>query len=323
MMPLRHVPPRPAIESASREAGALIDPFGRPVDDLRVSVTPACDLACWFCHHEGTRNGAREMSAWELRAIVRIASRLGIRYLKLTGGEPLLRPDLVDVVRHTTPLFEEVSLVTNGQRLESVAGALHSAGLRRVNVSLHTLDAGEYRKLTGAPVEPVLRGIRAAVNAGLFPVKANVVVTPRTPMDLDRLLSWAAAERVALQFIELHTPPGTASRVESERVPLGALEEELVSRAGAVTTHRLHGRRRYHLDGVSVDVTRPQGNASFCASCTRLRLTHDGRLRPCLMRTGNEVDLLGPLRRGASEQDLEQAFRRAASNRAPYWRSLP
>lgn len=198
------------------ETGPLVDPFGRPVLDVRLSVNASCNLRCWFCHQEGTPGPGRMMSADEIRILARTAAGLGVKYAKITGGEPLLRADIVNIVRHLTPLFREVSLVTNGQKLELYAASLRAAGLARINVSLHSLDADVYRSLTGAHVEPVLGGVRAAREAGLNPVKVNIVATRQTLERLDALLDWGARERVTLQLIELHAPtpppPGDASR---------------------------------------------------------------------------------------------------------------
>lgn len=300
----------------------LLDRFGRCVDDLRISLTSACDLSCWFCHHEGVSpNGATGMSVEEVERIARAASRLGVRFLKLTGGEPLLRRDIVEIVRRASPHFESVSLVTNGQRLDPLARPLRQAGLARVNVSVHTVDPGAYRALTGGDLAPVLRGVRAAVEAGLSPVKANAVVTERTAQDLPALLRWAAKERVGLQLIELHGPPSLSSKLVEARALVSPIEEELQRRASAIELSRMHNRRRYRIDGVSVEVTRPEENPSFCQACTRLRVTAKGELKPCLMRADNHVDVLGPIRGGASEARVEALFREAAGRRAPYWRT--
>lgn len=298
---------------------ALRDPFGRPVDDLRVSLTPACDLACWFCHHEGMATRARLASADEIAAIVGAAARFGVRYVKLTGGEPLLRPDLERIVAGIAPLVDEVSLVTNGQRLADRAAALQAAGLRRVNVSVHTIDPAAYASTTGGRLEPVLRGVAAAVEAGLHPVKVNVVATRATIARLDELLAWARSLGVAVQLIEIHTPPGTPLGVLGERVALEDVERAISARASRVTEHRLHARRRYVVDGVQVEVTRPQGNPGFCDGCTRLRLTHDGFLKPCLMRSDNLIDVLGPLR-SEGLPAVGTALVEATRRRAPFWR---
>lgn len=301
---------------------ALMDDHGRTVNDLRISLTSACDLSCWFCHHEGVPpGGARGMSPDEVERVCAAAARLGVRHLKLTGGEPLLRKDIVEVVRRASTHIDSVSLVTNGQRLEHLARPLRAAGLRRVNVSVHTLDPVRYHALTGGELGPVLRGLRAAVEAGLAPVKANVVVTRETAGELPQLLRWAAAEELALQLIEIHEPPSAASRAHELRAPVTPIEEELRRRSERTEASRMHNRRRYHVEGVPVEITRPQENPTFCNACTRLRITAEGALKPCLMRDDNHVELLGPLRAGASDEHVETLFREAARRRAPFWRS--
>lgn len=298
----------------------LVDPFGRGIDDLRLSLTSACDLACSFCHHEGARpSSASRLDTHDVARVCRVAARLGIRYLKLTGGEPLLRRDIVEIVREAAPLFKEVSLVTNGQLLEGLARRLREAGLARVNVSLHTLDPAAYRALTHGEIAPVLRGIRAAREAGLTPVKANAVVGPGTARELSALVAWAAREDVVLQLIEVHGPPGTSPAALAKRTPVAAIEAELARRAIRVEVSRMHDRRRYQVDGAIVEVTRPQENPDFCRACTRLRVTADGYLKPCLMRNDDHVDLIARLRRGATDADLVDLFLEAARRRAPFW----
>lgn len=296
------------------------DAHGRPpVDNLRVSLTSACDLRCTFCHQEGMAACGRSMTTQEVVTICKTAARVGVRYLKFTGGEPLLRPDVVEIVRATSSWFEDASLVTNGRRLEMLAKPLKLAGLTRVNVSLHTLDPARYERLTGGSIHPALRGIAAAVRAGFEPVKVNVVVTPMNAHEIDDLIQWSVREQVQLQLIEIHAPPGSPEHILEQRVPLDLIETRLRSVASRVEKSHMHDRARYVLDGTTVEVTRPEGSASFCSSCTRLRLTHDGYLKPCLMRADNQVDIIGPMRDGAGEEDLAKLFREAASRRTPYW----
>lgn len=291
----------------------------RAVDNLRVSLTSACDLRCTFCHQEGATARGRAMTTQEVITICETAARLGVRYLKFTGGEPLLRPDFVEIVRATSSWFEDVSLVTNGQCLDSLAQPLREAGLMRLNVSLHTLNPTTYAQLTGGSIDPALRGIAAAVRAGFEPVKVNVVVTPRNAHEIDDLIKWSVRQQVQLQLIEIHAPPGSPEHILEQRVLLDLIEVRLRGLASRVEKSQMHDRARYVLDGTTVEVTRPEGNASFCSSCTRLRLTHDGYLKPCLMRADNHVDIIGALREGAGENDLAKLFREAASRRAPYW----
>ncbi|MFA5861706.1 MAG: GTP 3',8-cyclase MoaA [Candidatus Thermoplasmatota archaeon] len=297
----------------------LLDLHGRPsVDNLRVSLTPVCDLRCTFCHQEGTVAHGRSMTTQEVIRICETAARVGVRYLKFTGGEPLLRSDIVEIVRATSPWFEDVSLVTNGRRLDALAQPLKDAGLKRLNVSLHTRDATTYKCLTGDSIEPALRGIAAAVRVGFEPVKVNVVVTHRNVHEIEELIRWSARERVQLQLIEVHAPPGSPDHILDQRVPLDIIQARLRSAASRVEKSRMHDRARYVLDGTTVEVTRPQENPAFCAACRRLRLTHDGYLKPCLMRADNHVDVIGPLRGGAGDEGLTNIFREAASRREPY-----
>ncbi len=295
----------------------LVDPFGRPATDLRIAVTRECNLRCGFCHHEGATNGPCLMTPEELGRIVRVGASLGVRTIKLTGGEPLARPDLEKVVAAIRPHVREVSVVTNGHFLGPRAAALKEAGLDRVNVSLHALDPDTYEQITGSRAVPV-EGVRRAKEAGLD-VKVNLVVTRQTLPEVTRSVEWAQREGLPLQLIEIHGSPEQWPSLQDRFVSLEPTEAWLESQADRVTWHRLHSRPVYHLPGGTVEVTRPMGNWNFCAGCKRLRLTADGRFQTCLLRP-RFVDLLGPLRQGCSDDHLGVLYREVVAQREPTWR---
>ena len=154
----------------------ISDTFGRPVRSMRLSVTAKCDLSCSYCHNEGQVDPGREMSVEEIDRLLEIAHLSGINKVKLTGGEPLIRTDIIDIVRVASKWMEEVSMTTNGTHLASLSSELKSAGLKRVNISLDSHDADKYKEATGFDkLHDVLEGIRMAVEAGLEPVKVNIV----------------------------------------------------------------------------------------------------------------------------------------------------
>lgn len=264
------------------------------------------------------------MSSDEVVRIARIALSLGISRVKLTGGEPLLRPDILDIVKgiagHRGLL--DLSMTTNGTHLSSLAGLLRKSGLMRVNVNLPTLNAGVYEALTGGNLKDALDGIETAVEAGLYPVKLNMLILVGVnEKEIPRMLNFARRSEVVLQLIELEPANVDASYYSRHHYRLDDVEVMLSKQALQVKTRGdMQNRRVYFLPGVKVEVIRPIENTEFCAHCTRLRVTSDGRLKPCLMRNDNLVDILTPMRDGASDEELVQLFMEAVKRREPYYK---
>ncbi|MHA1652819.1 MAG: GTP 3',8-cyclase MoaA [Candidatus Thorarchaeota archaeon] len=304
----------------------LIDRFGRPVDYLRISVTQRCDHHCFFCHHEGESGPGGEMTPEQIERIVRIGNRHGIRKVKLTGGEALLRDDIVDIVERLAPLTDDLSLTTNGSRLGRLARELADAGLNRINVSLHSLRPDVHRKITGVDdLELIKYGIRAAIDAGMYPVKVNMTVLKGFNEDeIEDMIQYAGEIGAILQLIELQPMPCDGMAMESLRVKLDAIERDLQTRSIRAMRRSLHGRRQYEIPieggSVLIEVVRPHHNSTFCARCTRLRVTSDGKFKPCLLRDDNLVDIHDALEDSTSDEILERALKLAVSLRSPYWR---
>ena len=267
------------------------------------------------------------MSPAEIERIVRIATSLGVRKVKITGGEPLMREDIADIVREVSPLVSEVSLTTNGFRLSEIASELKSAGLSRVNVSLHTLDRDVYKRLCGVDgVASVVRGIEKATKAGLLPVKVNMVVLKgQNENEIPRMMDFCAKTGAILQLIEFEaSKEGSRKGSFQERFySLTGVERDLEKRADKVTHNELHRRRQYRVDTcegeVKVELVRPMHNTEFCENCTRIRLSSDGRMKPCLMENEGELDVLSALREGASDASLRGLFLKVVEARKPYW----
>ena len=182
----------------------LKDSYGRPVTNLRISLTSRCNLSCIYCHAEGEKNPDAEMSAQEIIEIMNVAAKFGIRSIKFTGGEPLIRPDILDIIR-AVPKEIESSITTNGILLAGMAKDLKSAGLRRVNVSLDSLNPETYKRITGCDrLDEVLAGIDAALRAGLTPVKLNMVILSGiNDNEIDDFLNFVRGNRdLVLQLIE-------------------------------------------------------------------------------------------------------------------------
>ncbi|MDD1667751.1 MAG: GTP 3',8-cyclase MoaA [Methanomicrobiales archaeon] len=289
----------------------LIDTYGRPATNLRLSVTQRCNLSCIYCHAEGERSPAAEISLEDIREILRVAPKLGIRSVKFTGGEPLVREDILEIVKAVPPGLES-SMTTNGILLGEYARPLKEAGLSRVNVSLDSLDPECYRDITGkGRLSEVLAGIEAALAAGLTPIKLNMVVLHGINEDeVEAFLEYVRGNRdLILQLIELMDLGSCTSHAEIDR-----LEDDLAARSKIILTRRMHHRKKYCVDGAEVEVVRPKHNTEFCAFCNRIRVTSDGRLKPCLLRSDNLIDIRG--KRGA---ELEALFREAVRIREPFY----
>jgi cyclic pyranopterin phosphate synthase len=290
----------------------LKDPYNRPVSNLRVSLTNKCNLSCIYCHKEGEKSPKDQLSAEEIAETLRVAAKFEIRSVKFTGGEPLLRPDLLEIVQ-SVPAGMESSLTTNGTLLADLASGLKSSGLRRVNVSLDSLNPETYKKITGIDkLSDVLDGITAALDVGLTPVKLNMVVLEGiNDNEVDDFLAYVRGNRnLVLQLIELMHFNDCNYHGD-----LNGLEEMLASRSKQIITRRMHHRKKYCLDGAEVEVVRPLHNTEFCAFCNRLRVTSDGKLKPCLLRTDNHVEI-----RGKKGAELEALFQKAVSMREPFFK---
>lgn len=286
----------------------LVDRFGRVHRDLRISLTDRCSLRCTYCMPaEGVPWLAREtvLSTDELVRIARVGVELGITEIRLTGGEPLLRPDVVDVVRRLTALTgpsgsPEVSLTTNALRLPGLAAPLRDAGLTRVNISLDTLDRARFQQLTRRDrLVETLAGVAAAEAAGLAPIKINAVamrgVNDDEVVDLTR---WAVDHGYQMRFIEQMPLDGGHTWDRTAMVTQAEILERLT---GAFRLTEVPGRgaapaELWYVDGGPATVgVIASVSAPFCGACDRLRLTADGQLRACLF-SQTETDVRAILR---------------------------
>ena len=298
----------------------LVDSHGRETTDIRISLTDRCNFDCFYCHNEGlgdTRGPSEpdenEMSTDEVLRIARTAHDFGIRNFKLTGGEPMLRADLPEIIEGIAALEDtEVSMTTNGTFLPGRATELREAGLERINVSMDALDSEDFREITRGGMEHVLEGVGAAVEAGLTPLKLNMVMAkPMRPHLPDMVDHATSNEGLRLQIIEYM--PEIVGDVDY-RVDIEEIHEYLDERADEVRTREMHSRNRYVIDGTVVEIVDPVENAGFCANCHRIRVTHEGKLKGCLNRNDDLVPT-----EGASDEELRDAFRRVVENRVPYY----
>jgi cyclic pyranopterin phosphate synthase len=305
----------------------LIDSFGRRITYLRLSVTDRCNLRCAYCMPQGRAKWIPRsdlLTANEILGIVAEGVRLGIRQVRLTGGEPLVRPDILDIVRGLAaiPGIEDLSLTTNAVLLDKLAFPLAEAGLGRVNISLDTLDADKFRRITRyGDFQRTWNGILAAEAAGLSPIKLNTVVIKGINADeLPALACLTLEHPWHIRFIEL-MPIGNAQGDWGAGLPPFSQRylsvQDMLSQLSSfklepcVTPNGNGPARSYRIPGASgtVGFISPLGDC-FCDSCNRLRLTADGRLRACLIQ-GAEIPIREALRAGRPiDELLLQAVRR-------------
>ena len=312
----------------------LYDMLGRQITYLRVSVTDRCNLRCLYCMPpKGVRFKPREeiLTYEEIARIVRVSATLGVRKVRLTGGEPLVRSDVVELVDSLagTPGIEEVTLTTNGMLLERYAKSLARAGLRRVNVSLDTLRPDRFHSVTrGGDLGQVWAGIRAAEEANLRPIKLNVVVVRGLNedelCDLARLTldhDWHIRYIELMPFREETEWDADMPSAGHRYVPLAEMLERLkplgellpveneVKGAGPARYFRIPGAQG------TLGFISPIG-LHFCDDCNRLRLTADGHIRPCLLGD-EELDVRAALRAGAGDQELLALLQEATHIKPP------
>lgn len=302
----------------------VADGLGRQIGYLRISVVDRCNLRCDYCRPADDFNSAPRahlLSFEEIERIVRIAASLGVEKIRLTGGEPLVRKGIVELVARIASIsgIRDLAMSTNGTLLAESAQSLREAGLQRVNISLDTLDAQKFSRLTGGNLHNVLRGIRAAQDAGLMPIRLNTVLLRGiNDMEAGQLIDFSILEKLELRFIELmpmregmdwqrHYFPVTELLALPEirqRVDTSSWERQGASAARYLQLRDSAGR---------VGFIEPMSNR-FCVGCNRLRLMADGMLRPCLP-ADNEVDLLSALRFGGSDSEIANLMRNAAATK--------
>ena len=319
---VRRADPDAALDTSGRpDTPALVDRFGRVARDLRISLTSACSLRCTYCMPaEGLPVVPRDelLSAEEIARLVALAVHdLGVRDIRFTGGEPLLRPDLVEIVERSARVAAgaSLSLTTNGIGLERRIDALLAAGLTRLNISLDTVDRDHFARLTRRDRLPaVLRGIEAARRAGVTPLKINAVLMRDTLDGAGDLVAWALDHGVELRFIEQMPLDADEAWVRENMVDAAELIDSLAPRFVLSHPHRDDPHAPAETwpatggpasIGIIASVTR-----SFCEACDRTRLTAEGTVRSCLFGD-DETDLRGLLRGGATDDELAERWRAA------------
>jgi GTP 3',8-cyclase len=299
----------------------VLDAFGRHIHYLRVSLTDKCNLRCVYCMPEQVvfRPNDELLNDDELFTVLQAASLLGFDKFRLTGGEPTVRPSVVDIVSRirSLPHTREIAMTTNGLKLKQLAAPLKAAGLDRVNVSIDSLDAAKFKRITRwGKLQDVLDGIAAAEAAGLTPVKLNaVVIRGFNEDDVVPLARLTIDKPWQFRFIEVMPFADVAEFQQATIVTSAEMIERIEDSLGDLTPAndgKLDGEARvYQLPNAlgTVGFISPVSEP-FCASCNRVRLTADGTLRLCLLKDG-ELDLKAPVRRGARADDLAELIRDA------------
>ncbi len=300
------------------------DNYERPILSLRITLTNRCNLNCLYCHHDGMVRSDDEMTPDEIYTICKIAKKLGVKKIRISGGEPLLKKDIVEIIRKIASLnFKDISMTTNGTLLEKYAKDLKDAGLDRVNVSLDTLDRKTYEHITKKDyLTEAKNGILKAVEVGLYPVKINMVIMKDINQnEIKKMFKFAKKHDIVLQLIELIESENCDDDKFSEdyHYNLDSIEKELSDIASDVHERKfMQGRKKYYINDGEIEIVRPVDNSKFCANCSRLRITPDGKIKPCLLRNDNLVELISHIRNKESEKDLEKIFLQGINNREPF-----
>jgi cyclic pyranopterin phosphate synthase len=304
----------------------MLDKVNRKIDYLRISITDRCNLRCVYCMPSaGVPRLPHEavLRYEEILRIVKVAAAKGIKKVRLTGGEPLVRKGITSLVREiaATPGIEDLSLTTNGILLGRMARELTDAGLKRVNVSLDSLDEDRFRELTrGGELKDVLEGIHKAEEAGFDPIKINVVaIKGFNDEEVREFARLTLLKPYQVRFIEF-MPIGHRAMWEDSKVMTEGEIMDRISTLGELTPIEWRGQggqggpaRLYRLPGAKgiLGFISPLSN-HFCGSCNRLRLTADGKIRPCLF-SETEIDLKTPLRSGCDDAELSRLISIALS----------
>jgi len=303
----------------------LEDDHGREVSQVRVSLTDRCNFDCVYCHNEGlgdTRGPMEaqdhEMETDDVVRFLEVAREFDVEAVKFTGGEPMLRGDLAEIIRRT-PDGMEVSMTTNGTFLPGRAPDLVDAGLERVNVSQDAIDREAFAEITkSGAYEQVIEGVEAALDAGLDPVKLNMVVFEPTAGYVPEMVDHVAEnEGLRLQLIEYM--PELVGRPEWA-IDIQRVHDWLAEQADRIEVREMHDRKRYWVgdddgDGEGmVEIVDPVENTDFCDNCHRVRVTHDGKLKGCLNRT-DDLRSMGEM----TTEEIRETFRETVANRVPYY----
>lgn len=301
----------------------LIDSFGRNIEYLRLSVTDRCDLRCFYCIPKGFKDFSEPedcISLDECVRLVRIFSELGVSKVRLTGGEPLVRADLPEMVHRigALPMIHDISLSTNATRLAQHAKVLHESGVSRINVSLDTLNPDTFKRITQGDLAQVLQGLEAARQAGFRPIKINMVVMRDINMhEIGDMVEYCLENQFTLRFIETMPVGEGGQRARDSYVSLDEIRKSLEQRyetepakmkgAGPAQYLKLVGKR------LKIGFITPMSQ-HFCETCNRVRLSSEGTLYLCLGQS-DKLELRPLLRQGLTDDEIKTAIVQAIKNK--------
>ncbi|MDR3290584.1 MAG: GTP 3',8-cyclase MoaA [Methanobrevibacter sp.] len=301
----------------------IMDSFNRPIISLRISLTNRCNFDCIYCHHDGMLLSKSEMSPNEIYQILKIAKKFGIKKIRYSGGEPLVRDDIVEIIKKTSSLnFKDISITSNGVLLEKYGKDLIIAGLNRVNISLDTLNPDTYKFITKSKqsLDKVKNGILSVANLGLYPIKINMVVMNNiNNNEVCSMFKFCRDNGLILQLIELMKSDYN-NLYDKYHFNMSSLEDKFEKLADNVKIRSfMQDRKKYYIGDGEVEIVKPMDNTKFCKNCTRLRITPEGFIKPCLLKNDNLVNIVKYIRNNSSKEKLEEIFLKGINNREPYY----
>lgn len=286
----------------------LEDNFHREITRFRISVTSKCNLNCFYCHHEGNNTDHQnELTINQIKQIASIATKYKIEEIKITGGEPLLHPHIVEIVQifSSIPSVQETSITTNGYFLEKLAVPLKAAGLTRLNIGCDSINKSSVKS-----IKAIENGLHIAKKVGFEPIKLNMVLLKGiNDTEISEMIAFAQKESFILQIIELINS-NLNGFYEKYHVSLDQVERILSKQAVKIINRKVQDRKQYQLPGGNiVELVQPVDNSHFCAQCHTMRITNDYQFQPCINRNDNLVPI---------GDNIEASLARAMRNRQPF-----
>ncbi len=309
--------------------GIIYDNWGRLLSSARIQVNTSCNLNCSFCHMEGVSRSSNTLSPDEIEKIIQAFRSFEVNKIKFTGGEPLMRSDIIDIVRRARRhITGDISMTTNGILLPRYSTELKRAGLDRLNISMHGADEETVRIITGSSsLSRIKDGVLSAIDAGFKDIKLNfVVLRDLNESSISDMVEFASEYGLTLQLIELQSPREDEDSAYYRKYhhDLVAIEKEISSRAIFIGRNSLHYRPVYTIihkgKTVKVEIVRPMHNPLFCSGCTRLRVTSTGKLKTCLLAKNDFVDIRSDLSGSDWLNRIREKIKIAMFLREPYWR---
>lgn len=291
-----------------------------PVRVIRVALTQRCNLNCIYCHHEGecsqSDNGKNEIKKEEIEDLLKVSKELGIRKVRFTGGEPLLRKDIVEIIEIASKYMDDISMSTNGVLLSDTISDLKKAGISRINVTLNTLNEEIYKSITGkSKLQEVLAGIEKTYEEEIFPIKVNMVVMQRNYREIKDLVKYTK-EGMVLQLIELISEKnGTDSKFYKENYASLLPIEEYLEKHSMKIVEREKQRRKKYFVPQEIEVVRSMHNTVFCNNCMSIRVTSEGEIKNCLFRNDNLIKI----KNFSDHEKLKESIIHSIKTKTPYW----